>query len=283
MAQKIDNVYLTSSMEDISRKTNYRLGETTSLLYCRKGTMRVRLESRDIELRPGDLQIIMPRTFIRSLSPSYDFQFYLLRAKSQIYEDIFFECFRMEPFWWEKQQLLRTSPLIHLSDEQRRVLEAYYTLFRLKMSHADTSYRHHILQAIAHAAVMEVLHMLDAELNLPTTLEERANIRQSDIIFRRFMTLLQANTSQREVQFFAEKIGITPKYLTEICKQCSGKLPTEWIAEVAMTEIVRLLRTTQLSVKEIAYDLHFPNSSFFCQYVKKHTGKSPLEIRRETK
>ena len=141
MAQKIDNVYLTSSMEDISRKTNYRLGETTSLLYCRKGTMRVRLESRDIELRPGDLQIIMPRTFIRSLSPSYDFQFYLLRAKSQIYEDIFFECFRMEPFWGEKQQLLRTSPLIHLSDEQRRVLEAYYTLFRLKMSHADTSYR----------------------------------------------------------------------------------------------------------------------------------------------
>ncbi len=283
MAQKIDNVFLTSSIEDLSRKTNYRLGDTTSLIYCRKGSVRIKLESRELELQSGDLQIVMPRTFIRSMTPSYDFQFYLLRAKSQIYEDIFFECFRMEPYWWEKQQLLRSNPVIHLNDEQRRLLESYHTLFRLKIMQADTSYRHHILQAIAHASVMEILHMLDQELHLPSTLEERANIRQSDIIFRRFMTLLQANSNQREVQFFAEKIGITPKYLTEICKQCSGKLPTDWIAEVTMTEIVRLLRTTQLSVKEIAYDLHFPNSSFFCQYVKKHTGKSPLAIRRETK
>lgn len=283
MAQKIDNVYLTSSIEDLSRKTNYRLGDTTSLIYCRKGTMRIKLETKEVELHAGDLQIIMPHTFVRSLSPSYDFSFYLLRVKSQIYEDIFFECFRMEPYWWEKQQLLRTNPVIHLTDDQRRVLEAYHTLFRLKMSHADTNYRHHILQAIAHASVLEILHLLDTELKLPTTLEERASIRQSDIIFRRFMTLLQANTNQREVQFFAEKIGITPKYLTEISKQCSGKLPTDWIAEVTITEIVRLLRTTQLSIKEIAYDMHFPNSSFFCQYVKKHTGKSPLTIRRETK
>ncbi len=283
MAQKIDNVYLTGSIEDLSRLTNYRLGETTSLVYCRLGSVKVKMENKECELHSGDLLIIMPHTFIRSVQPSYDFSFYLLRTKSQIYEDIFFECFRMEPYWWEKQQLLRTNPVIHLVDDQRRVLESYHTLFKLKISQADTNYRHHILQAIARASVMEILHLLDAELNLPKTLEERASIRQSDIIFRRFMTLLQSNTNQREVQFFAEKIGITPKYLTEICKQCSGKLPTDWIVEVTMTEVVRLLRTTQLSIKEIAYDLHFPNSSFFCQYVKKHTGKSPLAIRRETK
>ena len=48
-----------------------------------------------------------------------------------------------------------------------------------------------------------------------------------------------------------------------------------------MTEITRMLTTTNMSIKEIAYRMNFPNSSSFCQYVKKHSGLSPIKLRRK--
>jgi AraC-like DNA-binding protein len=188
----------------------------------------------------------------------------------------------MEPRWWEKQNYVHSNPVMHLGKYQQQLVESYYQFLSVNLISTMSIYRRHILQAIARAAVLEVLNYIEEVLGPQDEVREDP-VSQGDFVFRQFLQLLQEYKQEREVQFFAEKIGITPKYLTEICKQCSGKLPTDWIAEVTMTEIVRLLWTTQLSVKEIAYDLHFPNSSFFCQYVKKHTGKSPLAIRRETK
>ncbi|MBQ2608518.1 MAG: hypothetical protein II588_04795, partial [Paludibacteraceae bacterium] len=126
MAQKTDNVFLTNLIEDLPTKQNYRLGDTTSLIYCRTGSLQIELDHRSVKLEANDLMIIMPRTLIRSLTSSADLKFYMLRVKSQIFDDIFLECFRLEPRWWEKQTYVHTNPVMHMGKYQQQLVESYY-------------------------------------------------------------------------------------------------------------------------------------------------------------
>lgn len=280
MAQKTDNVFLTNLIEDLPVKDNYRLGDTTSLIYCKHGSLTIELEQRTVKLEASDMMICMPRTLIRSLRASADLKFYMLRVKSQIFDDIFLECFRMEPRWWEKQNYVHSNPVMHLGKYQQQLVESYYQFLSVNLISSMSIYRRHILQAIARAAVMEVLNYIEEVLGPQDEVREDP-VSQGDFVFRQFLQLLQEYKQEREVQFFAEKIGLTPKYLSEVCKQRSGKSASEWIAEVTVNEITHMITTTNMSIKEIAYRLNFPNSSFFCQYVKKHTGMSPVQLRRK--
>lgn len=98
--------------------------------------------------------------------------------------------------------------------------------------------------------------------------------------FCRFMQVLsQSYKAERRVEFYASKLCITPKYLSALIKEVSGKRPSEWIEELVMLEAKSLLRYSKITIQEIAYQLNFPNSSFFGKYFKRYTGLSPKNYR----
>ncbi len=80
--------------------------------------------------------------------------------------------------------------------------------------------------------------------------------------------MLQEHPHEREVQWHAKQLKITPKYLSEICKERSGRSASEWIADVTVAELKHYLRNTTLPIREVARVMDFPNASFFCQYTK---------------
>jgi len=103
-------------------------------------------------------------------------------------------------------------------------------------------------------------------------------------LFDRFMLLLAKEPNKRQqVSYYASQLNITPKYLSTICKQVSGKSPIRWITESVMDDIYQMLRNTNMSVKEISNKLGFPNSSFFGQYFKEESGMTPLEYRNKSR
>lgn len=114
---------------------------------------------------------------------------------------------------------------------------------------------------------------------------ENSNIYKprSKELFDKFMNLLLANLSQeRNIGFYAEKLCITPKYLTSVVKKVSGKTPTDWIKEKMIEYIGDKLINTQMPIKEIAYEFNFSNQSFFGKYFKRNKGISPGEYRKAT-
>lgn len=103
---------------------------------------------------------------------------------------------------------------------------------------------------------------------------------RSKELFDKFMNLLLANLSQeRNVGFYAGKLCITPKYLTAVVKEVSGKTPTDWIKEKMIEYIGYKLINTQMPIKEIAYEFNFSNQSFFGKYFKRNKGVSPGKYR----
>ncbi|MBO4689370.1 MAG: AraC family transcriptional regulator [Paludibacteraceae bacterium] len=63
-------------------------------------------------------------------------------------------------------------------------------------------------------------------------------------------------------------------------KSRSGKSASEWIADVTVAELKHRLRNSTLSIRDVAKEMEFPNTSFFCQYTKKHTGMTPNQFRK---
>lgn len=102
----------------------------------------------------------------------------------------------------------------------------------------------------------------------------------NEALYDRFKDLLFLHRGkERKVAFYASELCISPKYLTAVVKECSGKTPTEWINETAIREIEYMLCHTQSSIKEIVNELKFPNLSFFGKYFKAHKGMSPKYYR----
>ena len=96
-----------------------------------------------------------------------------------------------------------------------------------------------------------------------------------------FRSLLSKHfLQQKEVNFYASALHITPKYLSEVLLSETGKTAKQLINEHLLWEAKSLLRQTTLSVQEITYWLGFQESAYFSRAFKKAEGVTPLEYRK---
>ena len=88
-------------------------------------------------------------------------------------------------------------------------------------------------------------------------------------VFHNFVKLLkEVYPKPRNVNFYADKLCITPKYLSSICKKISGYTASDFINRYVIKDIQILLKRSDKTIKEICNELDFPNLSFFGRFVK---------------
>lgn len=101
-------------------------------------------------------------------------------------------------------------------------------------------------------------------------------------IFERFKQLLFRDfLSQRSVQYYADSLNVSRKYLSEIIKTNSGRTASNWIDDIVILEAKVLLQNKDLTINQISDILHFSNQSIFGRFFKNHEGISPLEYRKK--
>lgn len=99
-------------------------------------------------------------------------------------------------------------------------------------------------------------------------------------LFNRFMMLLEKDYKiSRDVNYYAEQMNISSKYLTNIVSQVTGHTPKTIIDQYVILQLKLHLKRSTQSIKEMAWEFHFADVSFFCRYFKKHTGLTPQQIR----
>lgn len=176
---------------------------------------------------------------------------------------------------WNKAFHIAEHPVIHVEDN--RLLEAYGKLLSLRLAQEQRPYKKDTISFIVRASIYEIL----AEMENYVESSGNRTITQADILFRKFIELISVmEVKSRSVSRYAEQLCVTPKYLSTVCKQISGKTAYEWINQFVITDIQRLLKYSEKSIKEISEYLNFPNTSFFGKYVKAHLGYSPKEYRK---
>jgi len=104
---------------------------------------------------------------------------------------------------------------------------------------------------------------------------------KKDLIFQNFMlSLFRSYRKERNVNYYAKKQHISPRYFSSIIKEKSGSSASYWIVQMVITEAKQLLESSNLSIKEVAAQLNFPTQSFFGKYFKQYVGMSPKEYRK---
>ena len=175
------------------------------------------------------------------------------------------------------------NPVIHLTDEQMRLLRTYIILIGQKLENDTSRYSELSMSGLHKAILYDILVIIDKQKH-ETTGKSSSLVYdypsvKSEKVKRFLMLLAEDDCHHHTVEYFAEQLCITSKYLSVICKQETGKAPSCWIRERLIEKIRYYLLNTSLSAKEIAHRVDIPNTSFFGKFVKQHFGCTPIEYR----
>lgn len=169
---------------------------------------------------------------------------------------------------------LDAVPILSLTDEQT----AFFALI-LKKIHADFTNNYPNLKPI----ICQYLLALFKECHFyyEKTNQENSPLMSADRIAQGFIRLVNKYyLSKRKLADYADLLNITPKHLTKSVKQSTGNTPTDFIQKMLILEAKVLLKETNQSVSEIAYQLNFEDTAYFNRFFKQHTGIAPASFRK---
>lgn len=167
----------------------------------------------------------------------------------------------------------------------------YQRLLSFKMQQPRTKYLSETMRFLISAMFCEMIEIAMREVqsrkeaNPSITISTPApGIKRANMVFKQFVQeLAQDNGMHRSVSYYADRLCYSPKYLSSVVRQVSGRTALEWINEYAVEQIKHQLKYSSRSIKEIAEEMHFSNQSFFGKYVKAHLGMSPAKYREQGK
>lgn len=109
---------------------------------------------------------------------------------------------------------------------------------------------------------------------------QEAGGRKNEIFIRLIQLIEQYYMKERGVEFYADKLCLSPKYLSAISKNICGYTVQELVFKAIIRKCISLLKNTQKNIQEISDEFGFPNASYFGTFFKKQMGMSPQQYRR---
>lgn len=104
--------------------------------------------------------------------------------------------------------------------------------------------------------------------------------RKNEIFVRLIQLIEQYYMQERSVEFYADKLCLSPKYLSALSKSICGYTVQELVFKAIIRKCISLLKNTQKNIQEISNEFGFPNASYFGTFFKKQMGMSPQQYRR---
>lgn len=266
---------LSADHLDVSEGYGFRI-ETGAFIFVRRGRGQVFINLRDYDVSMHDFITIMPGSIININQRSEDFEAYYI---------LFSGGFSRDQDLWKNTLYSLVSilenPVIRIGDMQSVSFISSYCAMLMELNANNTiKFKTEIIKNMLEAIMFAVSGFYQDAFASSNTNIARTPITRNHELFKEFLMLvMRFYESEREVAFYADRLCITPKHLGYVVKSVSGKLASDLIARAVIMDAKSKLKTTGLSVRQIADSLNFPNPSFFGKYFRKHVGMTPKEYR----
>ena len=245
--------------------------------YCRQGHFKCTINLKEYEIHDGMLVVNIPNNIIQlepiesgdelveltimAVSPKY------MNTLSSDLDKIFIDALN-----------ILKSPIMEMDPKEVDIALQYFKLFD-NVINTDSEYRNDSVRYLFTSIFYLIGGMLMKRLRIEEENDAQISTRHKSV-FESFIELVEKyHNKERSVRFYADKLCITPKYLSQIIKNMSGLSAPEVINKYVILEAQHLLRHTDLSIKEISDQLNFPTTSYFYKYFKTHTGYTPNSYR----
>lgn len=225
--------------------------------------------------KPNELFVIMPGHVMHPIEYSEDYSFVLVVISPTIFEDLRFMLFSHD------YSKFHHAPLYTLTNEQRNILHLLLLQLDKVLTYSPETMPHRKNMIVSLLAVCyEYLNFFRREI------DKRWKVSRHNNLFNQFCNLVVAHYREsREVQFYAEKLNLTPKYFSKIIREVTdGLSPADWIEQYIVAQAQQLLKThPSMTIQEISFMLGFNEPATFCRYYKRVTGQTAKHYRNEVR
>lgn len=268
-----DNIIIGDDLAILSFKSGDTLHnlEPTKLdraliVVSTSGCCNVKINLIEHEVEAPMLISLMPGQIIEMLGASSNFQAYAIALSKRFIDMVNI------PGWQNRYLEIYNNPTLKLDGDQLYVLRIFFTILHRAASNTENPFR---LQVIENLIRVFYYGGISSSPNTDSQTPYKNSI------VRRFMELVQEHHQQeRLIGFYADKLCITPKYLSKLVKENTGRSAGEWIENHVILEARAMLQSPNMTIQQIATALNFPNQSFFGKYFKRATGMSPKQYRQ---
>lgn len=279
-----ENISIQHVSEVLESQSNLMsLMDLAGFFLCQQGWVDVSINDRTYHIQAGDIYFYTPSTFVSLLNRSEDLEGIAVKCEMDFILPLFERAM-------DGQSILamREHPCISLTTDQITSIEQTVALINerqlvMAQSPQDSEPHRileHLLLSLAEGLFYELLY--DYFSNSQSLQPKEQDSK--DRIFQTFlMSLFRNYKREREVSFYAAEQCLSPRYFSSIVKEKSGHSALQWIIQMVISSARQVLRSSDLSIKEIAMEFNFPSQSFFGKYFKQYVGVSPKEYRRQVR
>lgn len=258
------------SWEVLKMYTNYpcRL-KIEIFVLCMQGEIEASVDINKIHVKPFDFVSILPESIFQIHEVVGDPKIYFLGFSSEFLRNVTIPKTSMELFY-----LIKEKAIITLTEKVALLLEDYFSLLIKTYDFCGTK-----LDRSVATHLFSSIH-LGLNVMYKNQTQTKTYLSKSEQISNKFKLLVMQNYhKERNVAWYAHKLKITHAHLCTTVKQMTEKTCIGIISEMVIMDAKSQLKSTHLSIQDIAYSLNFTNMSFFGKYFKRHVGMSPQEYR----
>lgn len=246
-----------------------------ALFLVLEGEADLTVDHMPYKLIKGSFLTLMPSHTLRMIHVDEDFRGYLIAVSSSFMND--YGLFRQKNTSMLRYVEIRKNPCAVFEPSETEVVYDQMLLVRSKIRQKDHYFYKEIMQNALAGLMLELGNIFSAKKEFTAS---PALSRKEDLL-EQFLKLLFENCrEQHGVAYYAERLFITPQYLSLILKTLTGKSANKWIDDALIMEARVLLKAPQATVQQVADLLHFSDQSTFGKFFKKHMGVSPMEYRK---
>lgn len=242
---------------------------------CIRGDLTLQLNGETHIFRAGTNFLLPDGIVLKFIACSEDAEVNLIAFSTEFMNEIYpvldlkmYKVLeRSAPDWYP----LEKHVLTHL------LVEQFWLLYKQE--------KHNYRNQFTKNTLINYLYEIYEQTHIYTAQESEKPKEKRSYLINIFYTLLinDGYLHHRNLNYYAEKMHITPRYLHKVCKESVQMTPKQCIDYMVLGNAKKLLLTTDLNSQQIADALHFSDQSTFGQFFKRNVGVSPLEFRQQYK
>lgn len=237
-----------------------------AIVLCTSGSCRIKINLEEYELRAPQLVTLMPGQILEILSDVDSLDGYVISLSKRFIDKVNL------PGWQHQYMKMYNNPITDIDQDMLNSLRIFYAILYRAAKNDKNPFRQQIIENLIGVFYYGGVSSLDTATE--------SNLKHKNHIVANFLELVQQHyREQRLIQYYAGRLCITPKYLSKLVKEHTGRAATDWIEQHVVLEARAMLQSSDMSIQQIATSLNFPNQSFFGKYFKRATGVSPKQYR----
>jgi len=268
---------------------NFRADETPLLQYpvrfdgflvmfCIHGNFMVDLNLRSYEIKENSLLVYIPGYIVRMdpASKSKDLHLVFVAISRDYLSSLSFDITQL----FKQSMKIMNNPCVTLSEDELTVCRKYFDL-ALDVTSRGIEKQKEALGSLVSSFCYTLVSMWGQKISDARNQTDDSHSVRAKMIMEQFLGLVtEYHCSERKMNFYADKLCLTPKYLSKLVRQASGRSGPDWIDSFVVLEAKNMLKYSDLPIKDIVSYLNFPNQSVFYKFFKAHTGMTPSSYRR---